>query len=103
MLEFTYTIIMLKAQIKAMDPAGPYFELPDSVPTNQRHEVHLWRDDADFVDVIHTTAGDIWEGDIALGMKTAVGHADFFPNGGAKNQPGCHQVNNIFHLNFINS
>ena len=94
---------MFKAQIKAMDPAGPYFELPDSVPANQRHEVHLWRDDADFVDVIHTTAGDIWEGDIALGMKTAVGHTDFFPNGGAKNQPGCHQVNNIFHLNFINS
>jgi len=35
---------------------------------------------ADLVDVIHT--------DSLLGLFTAVGHIDFYPNGG-HNQPGC--------------
>lgn len=43
--------------------------------------------DADFVDVIHTNSGPFTEGH--LSMIEAVGHIDFYPNGG-QFQPGCH-------------
>ena len=36
--------------------------------------------DADFVDLIHTNGGAEDQG--FLGMNAAVGHADFYPNGG---------------------
>ena len=78
-------------RITGMDPAGPMFQLPDWVVSAEREKVHIWKDDATFVDIIHTTAGDSLS-DTPLGMASAVGHADFFPNGGNKNQPGCHQV-----------
>ncbi|KAH0821351.1 hypothetical protein GEV33_001440 [Tenebrio molitor] len=42
----------------------------------------LTRTDADYIDVIHTDAG-------IFGLPIAVGHADFFPNGGRALQPGC--------------
>lgn len=42
----------------------------------------MTRTDAKFVDVIHTDGG-------VFGFPTAIGHADFFPNGGVALQPGC--------------
>jgi len=58
-----------------LDPARPGFELYDVAPS-------LSKDDAQFVDVIHTTAG-------TLGIKESIGHVDFYPNGGYAIQPGC--------------
>lgn len=65
-------------RITGLDPAGPLFEKPLLVKKKKR----LVKEDADFVDVIHTCAG-------MLGFKRALGHADFFPNGGKNIQPGC--------------
>ena len=48
------------------------------VSESDRKMIHLHKDDADFVDVIHTTGGSLPQG---LGMTSAVGHADFYPNG----------------------
>jgi len=45
-------------------------------------EGHLSRADATFVDVIHTDGGN-------LGFARPIGHADFYPNGGSRHQPGC--------------
>ncbi|KAF9411979.1 hypothetical protein HW555_009393, partial [Spodoptera exigua] len=63
------------ARITGLDPALPLFA---GLPAAQR----LDPGDADFVDVIHTDAG-------IFGYKHPLGHADFFPNGGASPQPGC--------------
>ena len=49
-------------------------------------EVHLWKDDADFVDVVHTNADLLMYGGVGIGIP--IGHVDFYPNGG-KRQPGC--------------
>lgn len=57
-----------------MDPAGPFFS--DRGPGKRISSA-----DAGYVEIIHTNAG-------LLGLKTSVGHRDFFPNGGRK-QPGC--------------
>ncbi|KAF8786114.1 inactive pancreatic lipase-related protein 1-like [Argiope bruennichi] len=66
-------------RITGLDPAGPYFRRTDPA-------VRLDPTDAIFVDVIHTNAADIiFSG---LGTTDAVGHMDFYPNGGSK-QPGC--------------
>ncbi|XP_076322219.1 pancreatic triacylglycerol lipase-like [Tachypleus tridentatus] len=62
-------------RITALDPPGPYF-------TNTAKKVRLDRGDADFVDVIHT------DSIVGLGTREAVGHIDFYPNGG-DHQPGC--------------
>lgn len=43
---------------------------------------HLAPTDAEFVDVIHTDGG-------VFGFPVALGHVDFFPNGGIPVQPGC--------------
>jgi len=43
---------------------------------------HLAQSDAEFVEVIHTDGG-------VFGFPVALGHADFFPNGGFPQQPGC--------------
>lgn len=43
---------------------------------------HLNPKDAQFVDIIHTDGG-------ILGNPEAIGHADFYPNGGHALQPGC--------------
>ncbi|KAF7279116.1 hypothetical protein GWI33_007629 [Rhynchophorus ferrugineus] len=57
--------------IMALDPAGPLI-------TN---EVYVKPSDADYVQSIHTNGG-------LLGTLNAVGHSDFYPNGGSR-QPGC--------------
>lgn len=61
-------------RITGLDPAGPLF-LND--PTRR-----LDKNDAMFVDVIHTCAN-------LLGYRDAIGHTDFYPNGGNCFQPGC--------------
>uniref|UniRef100_A0A2A4J568 Lipase domain-containing protein n=1 Tax=Heliothis virescens TaxID=7102 RepID=A0A2A4J568_HELVI len=63
------------SRITGLDPALPLFS---GLPLAQR----LDPSDAEFVDVIHTDAG-------IFGYKEAIGHADFFPNGGKSPQPGC--------------
>lgn len=57
-----------------MDPAGPLFT-PNST-------VFLTKDDAHFVDVIHTDVG-------VYGTSQALASADFYPNDGTRVQPGC--------------
>ena len=66
-------------RITGMDPAGPYFE--DTDPA-----VRLDITDAVFVDNIHSDAKPILQ--LGLGMKQAIGHADYYPNMGY-DQPGC--------------
>lgn len=60
-------------QIVGLDPAGPFMD------TNVAHR--LDKTDAKFVQVIHTSCGK-------LGMRSQIGHADYYPNGG-EDQPGC--------------
>lgn len=68
-------------RITGLDPARPGFTTND--PASRLH-----RNDAEFVDVIHTCAG-------MLGSEENLGHADFWPNGGSITQPGCNPVNDI--------
>ncbi|CAF0745305.1 unnamed protein product [Didymodactylos carnosus] len=70
------------ARITGLDPAGPYFE-------NTDERVRLDQTDALFVDVIHTDAIAPFE--LSLGISQAIGHVDFYPNGG-QNQPECSQT-----------
>ena len=65
----------------ALDPANFFFDHSMTLE-NQR----VSKSDATLVDVIHTNRGTLAEG--ALGLTDALGHADFYPNGG-KYQPGC--------------
>lgn len=64
-------------RITGLDPAGPLFD---------RSQACLSKKDADLVDVIHTNAGKLIN--FRYGLKKAVGHVDFWPNGGF-DQPGC--------------
>lgn len=59
-------------RITGLDPAFPLFANSERIS----------KEDADFVDVIHTDAGRI-------GLGVSIGHADFYPNGGSLVQPGC--------------
>lgn len=68
-------------RITGLDPAEPFFK--DSDPL-----VRLDISDAKFVDVIHSDAKPFMRG--GLGMQKAIGHVDFYPNGGYDN-PGCSQ------------
>uniref|UniRef100_A0A2H1W795 SFRICE_006928 n=1 Tax=Spodoptera frugiperda TaxID=7108 RepID=A0A2H1W795_SPOFR len=61
-------------RISSLDPAGPCF-------SNLGSDLRLSKEDADFVDVIHTDAG-------VYGLNEAIGHVDFYPNGGSE-QPNC--------------
>lgn len=72
-------------RITGLDAAAPMFE---------NHEgAFLSKDDADFVDAIHTSIGtNLLKGEI--GFTKSYGHVDFYPNGG-HNQPMCHS---IFHI-----
>jgi len=63
--------------IIGLDPTGSGFSL--NAPQNRLADT-----DADYVEVIHTN-GCNWFGN---GFGDAIGHADFFPNGGC-DQPGC--------------
>ena len=63
----------------ALDPAGPLFN-------GASEPERLDKTDADFVDVIHTNAGNLFTGH--FGFLDPLGHADFYINGG-KEQFGC--------------
>lgn len=45
----------------------------------------MFRGDAEFVDIIHTNSGNLWEG--CLSFAKNLGHVDFYPAGGS------HQAN----------
>jgi len=68
-------------RISGLDPAGPGFWTAADL-------VILDKTDASFVDVIHTNGRKLGEG-----MARSIGHADFWPNGGAS-QPGCGSMDN---------
>ncbi|RWS29102.1 pancreatic triacylglycerol lipase-like protein [Leptotrombidium deliense] len=68
-------------RISALDPGGPNF---DVLPIDMR----LDSSDALFVDAIHTDVENTSLSLYGRGTAVAVGHMDFFPNGGS-NQPGC--------------
>ncbi|KAL3269419.1 hypothetical protein HHI36_008489 [Cryptolaemus montrouzieri] len=63
-------------RVTGLDPAFPGFD--NIVMHNDR----ISNESAEFVDVIHSCAG-------FLGVMDAVGHVDFYPNGGTMPQPGC--------------
>lgn len=67
----------LIGRITGLDPAGPLFE---------HSNVSLSLNDAKFVDVIHTNAGNLTDG--RYGLNQSIGHVDFYPNGG-HDQPNC--------------
>ena len=68
--------------ILGLDPAGYLFE-----EANEKY--HLDKSDANFVDVIHTNGESLAFG--GLGIWKAIGHVDFYPNGG-KSQRGCQNL-----------
>ncbi|XP_075879075.1 lipoprotein lipase [Nelusetta ayraudi] len=73
------------SRITGLDPAGPSFEHADIQDT-------LSRDDAQFVDVLHTnTRGSPGR---SIGIQKSVGHIDIYPNGGTF-QPGCDIQNTL--------
>ncbi|KAL7287649.1 hypothetical protein TKK_0018291 [Trichogramma kaykai] len=63
------------AHIVGLDPAAPGFSMNDA-------DDRLSQDDASLVEIIHTNAGN-------LGILQAIGHIDYYPNGGGVKQPGC--------------
>ncbi|XP_028936154.1 inactive pancreatic lipase-related protein 1 [Ornithorhynchus anatinus] len=67
-------------RITGLDPSEPCFQ-------GTPEEVRLDPSDAEFVDVIHTDSAPMIP-NMGLGMSQAVGHLDFYPNGG-KQMPGC--------------
>lgn len=60
--------------LSGLDPAGPGFEI-------QSQDGRISSLSGDFVEIVHTDGG-------VLGMVRAIGHLDFYPNGGSS-QPGC--------------
>ncbi|XP_048864755.1 inactive pancreatic lipase-related protein 1-like [Brienomyrus brachyistius] len=67
-------------RVTGLDPAEPYFQgCPELV--------RLDPSDAKFVDTIHTDSLPMIPY-LGFGMAQAVGHLDFYPNGG-KQMPGC--------------
>ncbi|XP_060851334.1 pancreatic triacylglycerol lipase-like [Rhopalosiphum padi] len=66
-------------RITGLDPAAPGYE------TISVHLPHLNKEDAEFVDIIHTSGGTI-------GFFKSIGHVDFFPNSGTAPQPGCYSL-----------
>ncbi|KAK6636490.1 hypothetical protein RUM43_010151 [Polyplax serrata] len=71
-------------RITCLDPAAPCFVNDENCNMlSPLTEIKL--DDALFVDAIHTCVG-------SAGIREAIAHADFFPNGGSPSQPGCPSV-----------
>lgn len=64
--------------IVGLDPAQPLF-------SKKKHDERLSSTDADYVQVIHTSTGQ-------LSIPYPIGHADFYPNYG-QGQPGCSKSN----------
>jgi len=56
-----------------LDPANPFFYFPGC---------YLTRNDAAWIDVIHTDMG-------GYGTPTSMGTADYYVNDGIRPQPGC--------------
>ncbi|XP_077203965.1 pancreatic lipase-related protein 2-like [Paroedura picta] len=73
------------SRITGMDPAAPCFE---NMPT----KVRLDQSDAKLVDVIHSNAGP--SPPIGFGIVQAIGHIDFYPNGGTT-MPGCNDLTTL--------
>lgn len=69
-------------RIAGLDPAGPYFE-------NQPTQVRLDKNDASYVDSIHTDGKALYEA--GFGMLQPISTTDFYPNKGY-DQPGCRTV-----------
>jgi len=65
-------------RITGLDPAGLLYK-GNKKPPSEKLDV----EDAEFVEVIHTNMGQ-------LGLDGAIGHADFYPNGG-KIQHRCYE------------
>ncbi|XP_075468116.1 pancreatic lipase-related protein 2-like isoform X1 [Ascaphus truei] len=76
-------------RISALDAARLFFE-------DTPEEVRLDASDADFVDVIHTDSSS----PLGLGIGKAIGHFDFYPNGG-RHMPGC-EISILSNLGNIN-
>ncbi|XP_068082337.1 pancreatic lipase-related protein 2 [Anabrus simplex] len=73
---------ILIARITGLDPASPIFKNQMLLDPSRK----LDKEDAHFVDVIHTDGSpDFLNG---FGLLQPLGHVDFFPNGG-REQPGC--------------
>ena len=70
---------MKKNLILGLDPAGPLFEGYDG-------KVRLDKSDANYVDIIHSNGESLIVG--GFGTWEAIGHVDFYPNGG-RAQRGC--------------
>ncbi|XP_034230619.1 lipase member H-like [Thrips palmi] len=68
-------------RITGLDPAGPGYAKP-----------LLTRESALVVDVVHTDAG-------VAGYNSNDGSIDFWPNGGHRDQPGCH----VWEVGFLES
>lgn len=73
-------------RITGLDPALPFFATSD-------FDWKLDKNDADFVDVIHTNAG-------IYGKIEQCGNVDFYVNGG-QNQPGCNHHKSLYFLDYI--
>uniref|UniRef100_A0A8D0BH92 Triacylglycerol lipase n=1 Tax=Salvator merianae TaxID=96440 RepID=A0A8D0BH92_SALMN len=80
-------------RITGLDPAQPYFQ---GTPI----EVRLDKSDANFVDVIHTDSLPTIPY-MGFGMSQAIGHLDFYPNGGER-MPGC-PTTAICNSNFLST
>ncbi|NP_001306750.1 lipoprotein lipase precursor [Cynoglossus semilaevis] len=76
------------SRITGLDPAGPTFEYADEQST-------LSRNDAKFVDVLHTNT--LGSPDRSIGIQRPVGHIDIYPNGGTF-QPGCRIQNMLLDI-----
>ncbi|XP_011157666.2 pancreatic triacylglycerol lipase [Solenopsis invicta] len=74
------------SRITGLDPAQPCFRKADA-------SLHLHKNDAPFVDVIHTNGQLLTR--LGLGLPETIGHVDFYPNGG-KTQPGCIRVESSY-------
>lgn len=70
--------LILPPSFIGLDPARPGFEFA------RLEKKGLKKSDAAFVDVIHTSGG-------FTGCSHAMGHVDFYPNGGKSPQPGCQE------------
>ena len=89
--------------LPGLDPAYPFFSL---FGTDQRLDIT----DAEFVDIIHCNSGTvgrildieqlITDFQVTVSYPEAIGHADFYPNGGSS-QPGCGIIHSGGFIDFM--